>query len=58
MAKGLTLQDNLFVIDSENALKKMVKQKPAPLTLPKNVSLLKQETLKMTYRVKRGRLDY
>jgi 3-hydroxyacyl-CoA dehydrogenase len=42
IAKGLTLQDssvrNRF---SELALEKMVKQKPAPLTTPKNLTLIK-----------------
>ena len=41
MAKGLTLNDKAVRNRlSENALKKLLKQKPAPLTVAKNVSLI------------------
>ena len=48
IVKGLTLQDssvrNRF---SELALQKMVKQKPAPLTIPRNLTLIKPGNFEM-----------
>ena len=44
---------------SENALKKLIKQKPAPLTLANNVSLIEAGNLEDDLlEIKRSGLDY